>query len=216
MEAKTSGFRMLPSYYEVIRDLPDEERLALYDAVMDFGFGNTPENLSPILGGYLKLMQPSIQKSIKFEAKQKANGQKGGRPPSETQAKPKQNPDKTQNNPDETQSDFGENLAIAVAVDVANERDIESDIEKHADKPRRAARFTPPSVDEVRSYCMERHNHVDPQRFVNFYASKGWMVGKNKMRDWRAAVRTWEKGDQNGRDRGYGDQDQEIPGIIRL
>lgn len=214
MEAKTSGFRMLPSYYEVIRDLPDEERLALYDAVMDFGFGNTPENLSPILGGYLKLMQPSIQKSIKFEAKQKANGQKGGRPPSETQTKPKQNPDKTQNNPDETQSDFGENLDIDVAVDVANEIDI--DIEKHADKPRRAARFTPPSFEEVQRYCAERRNGVDPQRFVDYYTSNGWKVGRNQMKDWKAAVRTWEGGNRGGRNNDHGNQDPEIPGVLRL
>ena len=53
--------------------------------------------------------------------------------------------------------------------------------------------FVPPSVEEVASYCFERHNSVDPESFVNFYASKGWMVGKNKMKDWKAAVITWEK-----------------------
>lgn len=54
-------------------------------------------------------------------------------------------------------------------------------------------RFTPPSVDEVRAYCQERQNGVDPERFVDFYASKGWMVGKNKMADWKSCVRTWER-----------------------
>lgn len=53
-------------------------------------------------------------------------------------------------------------------------------------------RFTPPTEDEVREYCRERGNSVDPSRFVNFYAAKGWMVGKNKMKDWKAAIRTWE------------------------
>ena len=67
--------------------------------------------------------------------------------------------------------------------------------EKAADKPPRAARFTPPTVDEVKSYCTERENNVDPARFVDFYASKGWLVGKSKMRDWRAAVRSWERSD---------------------
>lgn len=57
------------------------------------------------------------------------------------------------------------------------------------------ARFTPPSLDEVRAYCQERGNTVDPEKWHDFYASKGWMVGKNKMRDWKAAVRTWEKED---------------------
>ena len=53
--------------------------------------------------------------------------------------------------------------------------------------------FNPPTVDEVRAYCQERGNKVVPETFVDFYTGKGWMVGKNKMKDWRAAVRTWEK-----------------------
>ena len=57
--------------------------------------------------------------------------------------------------------------------------------------------FKPPSLDDVRSYCKERGNKVDPEKFVNFYESKGWMVGKNKMKDWKAAVRTWEKRDKS-------------------
>lgn len=57
--------------------------------------------------------------------------------------------------------------------------------------------FVPPTAEEVRAYCEERRNKVDPVRFVDFYASKGWYVGKNKMRDWKAAVRTWEKREQS-------------------
>ena len=54
-------------------------------------------------------------------------------------------------------------------------------------------RFVPPTIEDVREYCIERNNNVDPERFVDFYESKGWMVGKNKMKDWKACVRTWEK-----------------------
>ena len=73
-----------------------------------------------------------------------------------------------------------------------------------ADKPPRASRFTPPTVDEVKSYCTERErkNNVDPERFVDFYASKGWLVGKSKMRDWRAAVRSWERSDSQQKAQG--------------
>ena len=59
-------------------------------------------------------------------------------------------------------------------------------------------RFAVPTVEEVNAYCRERGNNVDAQRFVDFYASKGWRIGKEPMRDWRACVRTWER---NGRDR---------------
>jgi hypothetical protein len=51
----------------------------------------------------------------------------------------------------------------------------------------------PPLIDDVVAYCKERGRGVDPHKWFDFYASKGWMIGKNKMKDWRAAVRTWEK-----------------------
>jgi len=60
----------------------------------------------------------------------------------------------------------------------------------------KSTRFVPPTLEEVREYCIERHNSVDPQRFIDFYESKGWMVGKNKMKDWKACVRTWEQRDK--------------------
>lgn len=55
--------------------------------------------------------------------------------------------------------------------------------------------FQKPTIDEVRLYCKERQNRVDPTRFIDFYDSKGWMIGKSKMKDWRAAVRNWERND---------------------
>ena len=56
-------------------------------------------------------------------------------------------------------------------------------------------RFVPPTLEEVQAYCQERNNGVDPQRFIDYYTSIGWMVGKNnkKMKDWKASVRTWER-----------------------
>ena len=54
-------------------------------------------------------------------------------------------------------------------------------------------RFIPPTVDEVSEYCLSRNNGIDPEEFVNFYESKGWMIGKNHMKSWQAAVRTWER-----------------------
>lgn len=54
-------------------------------------------------------------------------------------------------------------------------------------------RFEEPTVEEVAAYCRERGNSVDPQRFVDYYTANGWMVGRNKMKDWKASVRTWER-----------------------
>ena len=53
--------------------------------------------------------------------------------------------------------------------------------------------FRPPTVQEVKAYCEQRGNSIDAEYFVDFYTSKNWMVGKNKMKDWRACVRTWER-----------------------
>ena len=53
--------------------------------------------------------------------------------------------------------------------------------------------FKKPTVEDVSAYCKERGNSVDPESFYDFYQSKGWRIGKEQMRDWKAAVRTWEK-----------------------
>lgn len=81
-------------------------------------------------------------------------------------------------------------------------------------------RFVAPSVDEVRTYCADRGNHVDPQRFVDFYTANGWTQGRGKpIKDWRAAVRTWESRD-TGRPAGGNanhvpsDADYDLAGIL--
>jgi hypothetical protein len=56
-----------------------------------------------------------------------------------------------------------------------------------------SSRFQKPSLEEIREYCISRGNQVDPEQFFNFYESKGWMVGRSHMKDWKASVRTWEK-----------------------
>ena len=57
----------------------------------------------------------------------------------------------------------------------------------------RKALFKKPSIDEVKDYCKERNNNIDAEAFIDFYESKDWKIGKNKMKDWKAAVRTWER-----------------------
>lgn len=57
----------------------------------------------------------------------------------------------------------------------------------------RKAFFKKPTLDQVKDYCIERNNNVDAEAFLDFYESKDWKIGKNKMKDWKAAVRTWER-----------------------
>lgn len=76
-------------------------------------------------------------------------------------------------------------------------------------------RFSPPSAAEVREYCRERENAVDAESFVDFYAAKGWKVGNAPMKDWKAAVRTWEKRESRAAPRrGAFDANDYLLGII--
>ncbi len=61
------------------------------------------------------------------------------------------------------------------------------------DKLSNNRRFQKPTIDDIKAYCIERKNTVDPQKFIDHYISNGWVVGNAAMKDWRAAVRTWEK-----------------------
>ena len=71
-----------------------------------------------------------------------------------------------------------------------NVSSIDKDIEREEDKKKRVV-FTPPTLEQVVEYCRERNNSVDAQRFIDYYTANGWMVGRNKMKDWKAAVRNW-------------------------
>lgn len=84
--------------------------------------------------------------------------------------------------------------------DIDIEREIKSSLAKNARQDnteiktkKTAKRFTPPTIEEVKEYCLERGNNIDPEHFVAFYESKGWKVGANTMKNWKSAVITWEK-----------------------
>jgi len=60
------------------------------------------------------------------------------------------------------------------------------------DKPKKPVRFIEPTLEEIKTYCQERSSSVDANKFLNFYQSKGWMIGKSRKKDWKASVRSWE------------------------
>jgi len=73
------------------------------------------------------------------------------------------------------------------------DKDKDKDTKENSPSESKRKAFVPPTVDEVRTYCLERKNGIDPEAFIDFYTSKSWIVGKVKMSDWKAAVRTWER-----------------------
>ena len=99
-------------------------------------------------------------------------------------------------------------VALLECYESVTERNESKSIEKEKDKEidkdkKNTSRFTPPSVDEVRAYCQERGNNIDPQYFVDYYEGNGWTRGKSavKIKDWKACVRTWEKNNYNKKEK---------------
>ena len=85
---------------------------------------------------------------------------------------------------------------------------------KEEEPPARFKRFVPPTVVEVEAYCESRGNGIDAEQFINRYESNGWLVGKSPMKNWQAAVRTWERnnfGDQNKKPQGKSGYDEDAP-----
>ena len=83
-----------------------------------------------------------------------------------------------------------------IEIEIELEKDIEIEKEIHSSAKStttKRKRFEKPSISDIKQYCMERNNNVNAEQFFDHYESNGWKVGKNSMKDWRAAVRTWER-----------------------
>lgn len=187
-------------YLDEMADLTDAEFGRLARALLVYS--RTGE--FPALNGNERLFKRRVimqedraqESYVQVVEKNRANGQLGGRPrkPTETQRNPEK-PTETQNNPqkpNETQKTQIE-IESEIKTEINTQLPNGNKGSKAATPPTREARFSPPSLAEVQAYISERGSAVDAQQFVDFYASKGWMVGKNRMKDWKAAVRTWEK-----------------------
>ena len=169
------------SFIEAIRLLPDEYRAEAYDALFAYALdGEEYAGDNSIIKAVLLLVAPQIDANNKrYEngCKGAEYGKLGGRPKKEN---PEETPKKPQENPKETPND--------------NVNDNDNDKENIPPKPPKGGkRFTPPSVEDVREYVKSRSSPVDPEAFCDFYTAKGWKVGNQTMKDWKAAVRTWEK-----------------------
>lgn len=81
-------------------------------------------------------------------------------------------------------------VTLRNAIDIDKEEDIDIEIEKENNKRKN---FKKPSVEEVQQYCTQRQNNINAEHFIDYYEANGWKVGKNAMKDWKAAIRTWEK-----------------------
>jgi len=149
-------------------------------------------------------LKRDLKKWQQIAERNKINGLKGGRP--ENPPEPKI----TQNNPvgfsgEKNNPEKPVKVNVSVTGNVTdkvsgNEFEVDStEVSTKPSAPPKPKRsiFIPPQLLEVQNYCIERQNKVDPEQWHNHYTANGWMVGRSKMKDWKAAVRTWEKNDFN-------------------
>lgn len=203
------SFVFYRSFYEGIKELPRDIQGEVLTAIMEYGLnGVTTENQKQITKAMFALIKPQLDaNNQRFE-----NGKKGGRPKAncnqtETETKPKQNRNKTKHEPNVNVNDnVNDNISFlekkkqksdVTFSDLENENEnSESPIETlQAPKEQSGGgrkRFTIPTPEEVQAYCDERKNGILGQQFCDFYSAKGWKIGKEPMKDWKAAVRTWE------------------------
>ena len=168
-----------------------EQRGMLFTSLMLYASGQEPEEMDPVTAMAFSFIKSQMDKDIeKYNetcAKRSEAGKLGGRPKKQGEAK-------KANGFSENQKKQGK----AKKADNEYEYEYDNDNDLLKENTKRKV-FSTPTVDDVRAYCLERNNKVDPQSFVDFYESKGWMIGKNKMKDWKAAVRTWERSETKTR-----------------
>lgn len=168
------------SFYEAIKDLPDIELAQAFRAIAEYGLNGIALECSGSARVALKMAMPQIDKNnARYE-----NGKKGGRPaedPNGNLKKTKLNQKVTKENQTITKPEPNVNV---------NDNDIKK---KDTIVSKEKAHFVPPTLENVIGYCRESGYTIDAQRFIDFYESKGWMIGKNRMKDWKAAVRNWAR-----------------------
>lgn len=170
------SFVFYRSFRDAISEMSDENKLATLLAICDYAlYGVEPKLKDAMARAVFTVARPSIDAN----KGRRANGKKGGRPPKKPMV-----------------SDF-ENQWISRSESTETVSETETDTGANgAGKPPTRSRFVPPTLEEVTAYVRERGSAVDPQGFLDFYAAKGWLVGKAPMKDWKAACRNaehWER-----------------------
>lgn len=169
-------------------------RCEAYDAIVLYALdGMEPDldKLSDMASLAFVMAKPNIDASRKkAEAGRRGGSSGSSNSDKQTGSKPEANASKPQASDEEANS--------KQEKEQGQEQGQDKEQMLYARERASASRFVPPTVEEVSAYCEERRNSVDPAAFVDFYASKGWKVGSSPMKDWKAAVRTWEQRDGRG------------------
>lgn len=183
---------------EVIEALTDEQVGQLFRAMVEYEKTGEVSISDPVVSiAFIPIRQELDFNNEKWDKTREARseaGKSGGRPKKANALSEKQKKAKKANAFSEKQTKTKKAEYVSVSV---NEYVSPTEIKESTRENTPTPGFTPPTVEEVREYCSEHGYKIDEERFVDFYASKGWMVGKNKMKDWRACVRNWTRTDNS-------------------
>ena len=197
------GFIFYESFWNAIQGLPAQTQLLLYNARAGYALCDLEPDFGEdaIAKGFFTLMRPQIDANNR----RREAGLRGGRPKKSAEQEPHEYRDETKRKPNDNQTVTKAEPKEKEKVKEKDKAKANENVKEKAKAFHKAApcRFTKPTVEEVRAYCRERGNTVDPLRFFDFYEAKGWRVGNQPMQDWQAAVRTWEGREQgSARERG--------------
>lgn len=187
-------FMFFENFMATAEMLDDKNRLAFYDALCDYVFKDT-EPQDPYIAALLNAVKPSLDKTDRRGgARQGAGAPKGNINALKSETIKNNQKQSNQSKTiilSETETEIKE-----TEKEIHKEKESDSfvaELEKQELAKVKSKRFVPPTIEQVKEYCAERKNSVDAERFVSYYDSNGWKVGKNPMKDWKAAVRTWER-----------------------
>lgn len=220
MDERMESITIYRNMVDSVRNLDQTDFQPIVMAIFDFALdGKEPENLTPMQYAVFNMTRVNIEKSNeRRRSKAEYEKKRRERKKAEREALKSNSVDNAWTSVD------NESKCVDVRYDKEKEKEKvkvkekvkENEKEKEKEKvkekesrnnsnniymcgekispqtPRK--KFVKPTVEEVREYCLERKNNVNPEKFVDFYESKDWYIGKNKMKDWKAAVRTWERG----------------------
>lgn len=199
IDMKVDSIVVYRSFVSALRKIKDPaERCKAYDAMFDYGLDHIETELDDGAGIALELIKPLLDQQYQKKMTNRANGKRGGRPSGEAVISDEELDVKTENNPEETEKNRTETEKNRKKPNHNPNVNVNDNANVNVNG-NNTSRFVKPNVEEVREYCISRNNSVDPEEFVDFYTSKNWMVGKNKMVDWKACVRTWEKYSKNSK-----------------
>ena len=201
---KTDSFIFYRSFYEAIKEIPDEERLKVYDSICEYALNHTEKADTPISKGMMMLITPQLDANFK----RRANGALGGKPKtaqsdeesedkadnqgaSDNQSVTKSKPNHNQN---VTKTEPKRNLNVTKGEPNVNDN-VNDNVNVNVNGNVNAnKRFTPPSLEDVIAYCDERKNNVNAQRFYDYHNIAGWKDSKgNPVKNWKQKmIANWE------------------------